>query len=117
MCYDEQYKLTLIRRHIKDHHSQASHHCVRCKRSFSTNENLHDHLRQPNPCQVRETEDDCGDPEDGITPEMASVLAGRKSESKIDTWEGIWSLVFPARGGNAEEIPHPSEYTIHLPHG
>lgn len=108
--------LTFTRRHIKDFHSQAStlHQCVRCKRSFSALEELNDHLRQPNPCQVREAEDNCGDPEDGIMPEMAEMLADRRGSSKIDTWDKIWGVIFP-RDRN-DEIPSPSKYFITIPH-
>lgn len=34
-------------------------------------------------------------PEDGITPEIQKCLNERKSDGKIDSWEGLWRCLFP----------------------
>jgi hypothetical protein len=46
------------------------------------------------------------DPEDGITPEMDSILTERKSGHRIVTWDQLWSLIFP----QDDEVPSPGEY-------
>ena len=35
------------------------------------------------------------DPEDGITEDMDKILAGRKANTKVQTWDQIWRLIFP----------------------
>ncbi|KAL2139554.1 hypothetical protein VTI28DRAFT_5035 [Corynascus sepedonium] len=50
-------------------------------------------------------------PEDGITPEIKFLLALRKQGSRIDTWEGLWRVLFP----HDDKIPssdfeHPVEH-------
>jgi hypothetical protein len=35
------------------------------------------------------------DPEDGITEDMDKILAGRKANTKVQTWDQIWGLIFP----------------------
>lgn len=34
-------------------------------------------------------------PEDGITSRIEDVLNGRKLNTKVDTWEGLWPTLFP----------------------
>lgn len=45
------------------------------------------------------------DPEDGITSRTEDVLNGRKADSKIDSWEGLWRTLFPLD----QEIPEPGK--------
>lgn len=35
------------------------------------------------------------EPEDGITPEIDSLLVVRKGDTKIDSWDALWRLLFP----------------------
>lgn len=51
------------------------------------------------------------DPEDGITSGMEEALNGRKADRKIDSWESLWRLLFPAD----LEMPEPGMRTPSLP--
>ncbi len=51
------------------------------------------------------------DPEDGITSGMEEALNGRKADRKIDSWDSLWRLLFPAD----LEIPEPGMRAPSLP--
>jgi hypothetical protein len=46
--------------------------------------------------------------EDGISPKTAILLKSRKVNSKIDSWEGLWHLLFP----HDEAVPANRQYIV-----
>ncbi|KAK4169601.1 hypothetical protein QBC43DRAFT_308031 [Cladorrhinum sp. PSN259] len=93
-----------LKRHVRMAHKFASPNsersrfrCQRCNEGFSTDDELRQHVRQPNPCQpVTETDSEPSrpDPEDGITQEMDDTLASRGPD-RVVTWHALWTLLFP----------------------
>jgi len=102
--------LSSNRRHVDNHHSRKTHvHlCRRCFQGFPTSLELETHIRLPpdQMCETREPLDILNDPEDGITPETSNILRGRKNLSKVASWRGLWTVLFPAD----KNIPSPGMF-------
>ncbi len=57
-------------------------------------------------CQTQEEQESTepqDNPEDGITTDVDTLLANRKSAGKISTWNDLWGALFPA--DNIATIP------------
>jgi hypothetical protein len=80
--------------------------CPRCKRNMGTKKTLQEHLTVDNDkiCSFQETPSS-QDPEDGISAKIEDILNGRRSNSKVDTWEILWQTLFP--NDPRESIPDP----------
>jgi hypothetical protein len=106
------------RRHVRSLHTvkgKEVHQCPRCRKGFKFHKDLESHVRGPI-CAISEVEgnpnDDCGDPEDGISVGIERALVNRKIHSKVETWEDIWKTLFPMdvvipSSGNAT-VPFPN---------
>jgi hypothetical protein len=70
--------------------------CPRCHATFVRDDDFKEHLRLPpgDLCPLLPTKK-ARDPEDGISAEVAMTLRGRKSGSKVDSWDGLWRILFP----------------------
>lgn len=92
------------RGHIVAHHQdhKARPMCFRCKRTFASADDLNVHMLLP---ANQMCEPVASNPEDGITPEIKFLLALRKQGSRIDTWEGLWRVLFP----HDDKIPSSGE--------
>ena len=44
-------------------------------------------------------------PEHGITPEIETTLKSRRADSKVNTWEQLWKVLFP----DDRDIPEPGK--------
>ncbi|KAK3985840.1 hypothetical protein QBC44DRAFT_384508 [Cladorrhinum sp. PSN332] len=90
---------SLLKRHVRDTHQQPASAfpfpCERCNKGFSTKDELKQHIRQPEPCNVMDSEP-AGErnPEDGISPEADERLRDRGARG-ITTWQGLWNILFP----------------------
>ncbi|KAK3935810.1 hypothetical protein QBC46DRAFT_357971 [Diplogelasinospora grovesii] len=104
--------MSLLKKHIRAHHppiqrSAGPFPCPRCREGFSFKEELDRHLRQPDGTMCRIVSDDTGtDPEDGITEPIITALESRSYKLKIDNWNSLWKVLFPA--DNERQIPDPT---------
>ncbi|KAK4198655.1 hypothetical protein QBC40DRAFT_90097 [Triangularia verruculosa] len=94
-----------LKRHIKNFHRQNSippFMCPRCKEDMGSHMDLlaHSAVEIQFMCEVRDVPSSL-DPEDGITPQVEEVLNGRKANSKVDSWNTLWEVLF----GTGHEIP------------
>ncbi|KAK3387908.1 hypothetical protein B0H63DRAFT_448702 [Podospora didyma] len=93
--------ISQLKRHVKNFHKQRSisvFECPRCKRDMRAKEALDNHLAVPSDqiCTPPSQEASSSvDPERGITSRIEDCLNGRKANSKIDTWESLWQILFP----------------------
>ncbi|KAI1841988.1 hypothetical protein JX266_011848 [Neoarthrinium moseri] len=98
--------LATLKRHIRVYHrrQQLPFKCFRCAKGFENQNELADHMRAP-PDQICSIVDyqSSENPEDGITDEVDMLLAERKSGLKVNSWEGLWKVLFP----NDTHIPSP----------
>lgn len=79
---------------------------MRCRQCFQTKEDCEEHLRQESVCKLRTGQDDWQDPEDGLSEDKYNdSLAKRSNREKVDTWDALWRLLFPAD----DAIPRPSK--------
>ncbi|KAG8161105.1 hypothetical protein KVR01_009369 [Diaporthe batatas] len=87
-----------FRRHIKVFHQSDAQgdQCARCRRYFPTEDDITRHLRQTPVCEIRSGRDEFQDPEDGITRQKLCALMTRGKGQKVDTWDAVWKLLFPA---------------------
>jgi len=65
----------------------------------------HLNVSNENICTVQETPSS-QDPEDGINARVEDLLNGRRTNSKVDTWEILWQTLFP--DDSREAIPDPA---------
>jgi len=47
--------------------------------------------------------------EDGITPQIETILNDRKNTGKVDSWSTLWCVLFPEDKDGAGIIPLPGE--------
>lgn len=102
---------TFYRRHIQQCHriNATSHHrCLRCQASFESQLQLTEHMTQALACEVQNNSIITDDPEDGITDKIQERLRGRGHGNRVNTWKGIWHLLFPE--DPEDNIPHPCAY-------
>ncbi|KAK4034174.1 hypothetical protein C8A01DRAFT_18964, partial [Parachaetomium inaequale] len=94
-----------LKHHIITHHGRKSvrHQCRRCNEQFENEIAFERHLRLPRDqmCEVKASPP--VDYEEGISGEIASVMAARDPTEETWTWEGIWRLVFPD-----DDVPEPA---------
>ncbi|KAL2262905.1 hypothetical protein VTK26DRAFT_9046 [Humicola hyalothermophila] len=100
--------ISQVKRHVKNFHKQklaSLFPCPRCKQDLKTKEAYENHLAvdKGSMCDVREILSSA-EPEDGITSQMEDMLNGRKTEDKINSWNGLWRLLFP---DDKDRIPSP----------
>ncbi|KAJ4393764.1 hypothetical protein N0V93_002979 [Gnomoniopsis smithogilvyi] len=85
-----------LKQHIRAYHRRlkTANHCPRCKKSFSSDTALSDHLTVPieDMCQPRLAMADHL-VEDGITEETEKALFDETT--KIQSWKELWWLLFP----------------------
>ncbi|KAK1761548.1 hypothetical protein QBC47DRAFT_31199 [Echria macrotheca] len=101
--------ISQLKRHVKIFHKIQPiprSACPRCKLNFSTHEELQRHLATPNEqiCTFRDVQSS-GDPEDGIDAKIEDLLNGRRTNTKVDSWEILWRTLFPH--DEEEDIPDP----------
>ncbi|KAK0736089.1 hypothetical protein B0T21DRAFT_383731 [Apiosordaria backusii] len=94
-----------LKRHIKNFHRQNSippFMCPRCKEDMGSHVDLlaHSAVEIQCMCEVRDVPSSL-DPEDGITPQVEEILNGRKANSKVDSWDTLWEVLF----GTEQAIP------------
>ncbi|KAM7183048.1 hypothetical protein V8F33_013832 [Rhypophila sp. PSN 637] len=96
-CASQPYPdISQLKRHVKVFHKQRPvERCPRCKKGFGTKEEVERHLVVPSNqiCDVKALPPP--DPEDGINDAIEDCLNGRKANTKIDSWESLWHLLFP----------------------
>ncbi|KAK3314497.1 hypothetical protein B0H66DRAFT_535412 [Apodospora peruviana] len=101
--------ISQLKRHVKNFHKQKSvsaFACPRCKQDMTTKEGLDNHLAVPNDQICTSQESPAShNPEDGITGRIEDVLNGRKANTKVDTWEVLWTTLFPE--DHVRDIPKP----------
>ncbi|KAI0127159.1 hypothetical protein BJ170DRAFT_722222 [Xylariales sp. AK1849] len=94
-----------LKRHVRNFHvrkrQQPLHKCPRCHAGFATEDECSEHVRLPpnQLCSVNPlpTESEGPDnPEDGISSQVALILAERKDDVKVGNWDGLWHTLFPA---------------------
>ncbi|KAM7215170.1 hypothetical protein V8F06_009488 [Rhypophila decipiens] len=109
-CASQQYPdISQLKRHVKVFHKQRPvERCPRCKKGFGTKEEVERHLLVPSNqiCDVKALPSP--DPEDGINDAIEDCLNGRKANTKIDSWESLWYLLFP---GDAQP-PDPGYHQV-----
>lgn len=91
--------LTRRRRHIKSFHSlEKSHRCPRCRVTFPSKAEKDGHLRVAleKLCGIVDPDPNgSDDPEHGITEDVETALAARDNDNKVNSWEGIYTIIFP----------------------
>lgn len=94
--------LMCSREHLYRNHLLDPHLCLRCQVTFGSDQELREHSRALQPCQVsRETDIE------GITPEQAKALKSKKrhtkdASSELEKWKHIYEILFPG-----EKPPSP----------
>ncbi|KAI9642097.1 hypothetical protein NHQ30_009968 [Ciborinia camelliae] len=92
-------KIARVKGHLYRHHRIFQ--CQRCKRLFSNQQEVNDHLKQQEACELLKDVQ-----EDGITNEMVERLRSKKkthrSQSEEDRWKEMYRIIFPT-----EAVPDP----------
>ncbi|KAF2970748.1 hypothetical protein GQX73_g2821 [Xylaria multiplex] len=96
--------LPTLKRHIRTYHRRRpGYTCARCRKTFERKEELDEHLRAL-PTQLCDVLERDNDPEDGINEEIENILAERKNNRKVSSWEELWRVLFT----DDKTIPSPS---------
>ncbi|KAK3381072.1 hypothetical protein B0H63DRAFT_523805 [Podospora didyma] len=90
--------MTELKHHIAAHHRRKDvlHQCRRCKFEFESDAALDEHIMRPRQemCELNSTPMG-GDPEHGITEDMAKRLVCDIENIRSWTWENVWRFLFP----------------------
>ncbi|KAI5924172.1 hypothetical protein F4810DRAFT_147291 [Camillea tinctor] len=84
-------KISYVKQHLVRWHS-AGIYCARCYHTFSNNDELEEHIRQPKSCKIKALKQ-----MNGMTTSQRELLSHRASQSQEadEQWFEIWNILFP----------------------
>ncbi|KAI1750285.1 hypothetical protein F4782DRAFT_252824 [Xylaria castorea] len=89
--------LTVVKKHITAYHcKEEARACGRCNQAYGTQDALVAHLGQCDHPPLNRPPIRYTDPEDGVDYSTETILVSRKIIDRINTWETLWKLLFPA---------------------